>query len=298
MALAGASPITSELFLADRTGAIRRQVGRKGDGPGEYRGAGGITELPSAYVILDRLAPRMTLLDRRTLEVKKTLSIPASVMRYLSDLPLAFPDGSFVVAAQGTTRGTAGLWLHEITSEGQLGRSFGEREVDGLTRSGDSAFWTFNSDAYRLEKWTKDGELVMAVERRSGWDEFFASPSSPDPRGPGDRRAQLQDIREDAKGRLWVQLYSNLLGEVEVRDQDGKPYKYLGGVPGSLEVRVEVLDVESGRVITTRSWSEWGLPPALTIDGGFHHHTERERERGAILVDVWALRLQRGGGHE
>jgi hypothetical protein len=70
--LSGAPP-----YLADRSGVVRRQIGRVGEGPGEYRGMLFGYETLDAFHVLDFALRRWTRLSTRILRfiVQSTLGI-------------------------------------------------------------------------------------------------------------------------------------------------------------------------------------------------------------------------------
>ena len=231
----------------------------------------------------------MTLLAKRTLEVEKTRSVPGAAIQYITSPPLFFSDGSYVVSSDIRTRGRAGHWLHTITEDGKLDRSFGERGIDLLTRSGDASFWAANFDSYRIEKWSKEGTLASVVERRA---HGFPLPDTTIQRPKvGDRVPRIAGIREDAEGRLWVRIFIRTRQEVEVRDREGRPIKLWGMDPDpkATATVIEVLDPKSGEVIATKRFPGMQLWPNL--DGGPHYQAQRTTEMGLLLYDVGVLRL-------
>ena len=77
--LVRAGPRMGELFVADESGAITRQIGRQGEGPGEYFRPLSVHELPQAFVVFDPPLGRVTWFARDNLEVTRTARMPPSV---------------------------------------------------------------------------------------------------------------------------------------------------------------------------------------------------------------------------
>ena len=290
--LALSGPFTRmELFFADETGAIRRRLGGPGEGPGDYRFPLAIAELPSGFAIFDTGLLRVTLLAKGSLDVEETRSAPGAAIQYMTSPPLFFSDGSYVVGSDVATRDRAGHSLHTITKDGELNRSFGDRKATRLALSGDTAFWASRHEAYRFEKWSKEGALHSVVERRAEW--FPPEPDSAS-RREGDRLAMMRGMREDGEGRLWVLVHIGTWKMVERRGQDGKPHKRwaLDRDPRATDTVIEVLDPKSGEVIATKRFP--GTELWHTLDGGIHYKAQRTMESGLILFDVWSLRLAGG----
>lgn len=277
-----------ELFLADESGSITRQIGRSGEGPGEYFRPLSVAELPQAYVVFDPALGRVTWLDKESFEVSRTVRMPAA---NTGTAPAVFSDGSYVLGAALPTRGGNDLPLHLVTADGDVLRSFGEGPYStNIAPSGDSAVWVAQVDRYRVAKWHIDGRLLAVYERVADW---FPPPADNRSRQAGDRSVRLTEISEDEQGRLWVHTSIRTLREVRGVDATtGQEVSVLrlSPDPATAQEVIEVLDPVTGVVIASRRIPGSDGIAAMGV-GGFYQRVHRETEAGELLIDVWASRL-------
>lgn len=235
-----------ELFLADESGSITRQIGRSGEGPGEYFRPLSVAELPQAYVVFDPALGRVTWLDKESFEVSRTVRMPAA---NTGTAPAVFSDGSYVLGAALPTRGGNDLPLHLVTADGDVLRSFGEGPYStNIAPSGDSAVWVAQVDRYRVAKWHIDGRLLAVYERVADW---FPPPADNRSRQAGDRSVRLTEISEDEQGRLWVHTSIRTLREVRGVDAttgQERSVLRLSPDPATAQEVIEVLDPVTGVV--------------------------------------------------
>ena len=286
--LVKAGPRWAELFLADESGAIVRQIGRSGEGPGEWFRPLSVAELPDAFVVFDPFLSRVTWLAKGDLAVARTARMPPA---NTGTLPAVFADGSYVLSGPVPTREAAGRPLHVVTPDGEVLRSFGEDPSPSvIAPSGDSAVWAAQGDRYRLEKWHLDGRLVAVYEREADWFPALAADAAPE---AGDASLQISGMWEDGLGRLWVHMMVRTLTEVIVLDDDGHEMRTLRHDPdpkSSQEV-IEVLDPRTASVVARRRIPE---SDGLVAMGGFFQQVHRSTDRGLLEIDIWATRLVTG----
>jgi hypothetical protein len=279
----GDGMVMDKLYFADRTGRIVQQVGRKGEGPGEYEEPRFVGETRSAYHVIDHSLRRKTSLDKDDLEVLRTVRLPAASS---ATPPVFFSDGTLAIRADIWSRDGAGLPFHIVGSDGTITQSFGLRPasfpgrllVGAMTASGDSAVWVSHLDRYRLELWSREGQLLGLYERPAPW---FRSREDAGDKG-GERYTQIGGLYEDEKGRLWV-----LAGE---RTLAGP-----GRIQGDLEACgsiIEVLDPKNSQVVAVSV--QRGVRDYSTHGPGFFQQITRFSSRNLLLVEVWGSKLVPG----
>jgi hypothetical protein len=156
--LSGAPP-----YLADRSGVVRRQIGRVGEGPGEYRGMLFGYETLDAFHVLDFALRRWTRLSKDSLSLLGSVRLPFGL-----GWPAVLPDGSLIVSAAVASREAVGYPLHLVSASGQVIRSFGP--VRGTIRTGSpgtemrivatatpSTVFVAERTSYRIEVWDTAG---------------------------------------------------------------------------------------------------------------------------------------------
>jgi hypothetical protein len=281
--LAG-GPGFSELFLADRSGSIVRQVGRRGRGPGEYQFPIHVMENPSSFAVFDPKLHRLTRLSKPALNVTQSVLLPE--VGDLKASPVMFPDGSFVLAADIRSRERVGYPLHRFSAKGELLTSFGEeaarpapaaRRPVALAAAADGAVWVVYH-TYRLEKWDRSGNLSAVYERRADW----LMPRDPGPKQPGDRWSEPVAIEEDVSGRVWV--YSILRRWISVNGR-----VRVDTAPSANSAVIDVIDPRSAALVASSRIDHWRASStgrALFVIWG------REVSSGQHLLDIWGFRLR------
>jgi hypothetical protein len=265
-----------ELYVAARSGSIVRRVGRTGDGPGEYQLPYFVMEIPSAYLVADERSGRITHLSKADLSVARTTRAPGS---FTGINPAAFSDGGAVIWSSVPTRENAGHAIHILDLDGSIRHSRGpavqaETIPPRLAASGDTAFWVGYHD-YRLELWSRGGELLARYQREGEW----IRPRTED-RVPGARYTEVDGLFEDSNGRLWVHVTERQLDE-----------RGVGLVPGEGRSIVEVIDLKTQKVIVRSSH-----PGRFFAAGGngFYLQSTRTLPSGEIVLDVWGYALTIG----
>ena len=273
--IAGPSVFSREIFFAGRDGAIAHSVGRKGEGPGEYRNPMHVMESDSFFLVVDPGLGRITYLHKPSLDFDRTVRIPG---RITGVTPVSFSDGSYVMWASIGTREAAGYGLHHVSSDGQILRSFGpppRGSVHALSASGDTAVW-IGFDDYRIEKWDIEGILLSALIREAEWVKPEVSSTE-----PGDWVTWLTGLWEDRDGLLWAHTAG--------RKKRSAPAIGVELDPRDVESIVEVLDPVA---LTVVAQSRMPGRRDLAVPGsGFYSAGRRSTTEGLVLTDVWAYRL-------
>ncbi len=197
------------VFSAD--GAHLATIGRRGAGPGEFRGLSSMTLLPGDTVALtDNGNQRMTLVDAALNPVREVV-LPGQI---LAAVAVHWPDAVIVNALMDAPE-RSGRPLHLMDFSGrtaELSESLGEDEsaigrgdpwglrtpiapADGAT------VWSAGPGQYRFEQW-RGGHRIARLRGQREWfpDGSFVHSGSPD-RPP---LSHVADLATDSAGILWV----------------------------------------------------------------------------------------------
>ena len=237
-------------------GEFIRQVGRRGQGPGEFlrptlvhTDSGGRVHVFDIGNLRETVFnPDLTLALERsvTAAVHATAALPG-LDDYVANLTVPSPD-------------LFGVPLH-IVKDGALAVSFGATEFTGpheLARkvAVDTALRVYagKPNQYEIEIWSKDGRRIIGLRRPDAWPVPTAEelgPFAPDKPPIG----QLFDIRPSGEDRLWV-IYWLPKSDwrehlTEVITPDGRIlYRPARGIESLYESHIELIDLRQGRVLT------------------------------------------------
>lgn len=288
-----------QIEVYEQGGIQIRAVGRRGRGPGEFEFIQGMVAIADGVHVYDTNLHRRTILSVSNLSPLRTDIANAPVRRFRG--MAFFPDGRFVLNGMSSTEEGAGFPLHEFDADGTLARSFGRenRTYDSTTRpqmyqvlaaSGDGSLWAADVVRYRIERWNRTGERMLAFEGQRSWFQpegqvSFVSRTHPPP-------PNIISIVEDAAGLLWLLAsvpdprWRDALGE---GPREGRE----PGVSVSDWVRftdtiVEVIDPVAGRVVATQRF-DW---PLAFIDSS-HVAAFNATRTGEPYLKVWRIELVR-----
>jgi hypothetical protein len=241
-------------------GTWLRTLGRRGDGPGEFRQAWFLQMVPEdSLAVFDYGSGRLTVFTPDLQVARITpLRVPATRMALL-------PDGRIVVAALVMTRESAGLPLHLVDSQGRLERSFGadppiqdasdfQQMSRKLAVGTGSTIWVAHLNHYAVEEWSVSGERLRRFERSVPWFRpggHYGRPRDRDgPPGPG-----IAGIHVDLAGRIWIAVHvpDSQWQRALVSGQGpyGRPRQMIQHYDRYWDTRLEVLDPETGTVIAS-----------------------------------------------
>ncbi len=283
----------------DANGHFIGTIGRRGDGPGEYRGAHIVlTGRADSILVLDQVTRRITVLDPRGTFAR---ALPNHVISFAATLT---GSGSLVISGPIHTRDRAGYPLHRIADDGS-GQvlSFGpdmavldpahpsfSRRILGSRGNG---LWAARQDRYDIEQWTENGDLLRVLVRHAPWfpvrNSEVTGPlleSRPDP--------WLTGLWADDAGLLWVAL---IVPVPSYRDiQRNLKHELKGRYPGLTELlrlyrtRIDVIDPRTGELITHGFIPDpvhWVAAPGLVLA----YRTDPDE---GDLVDVWKVAIASG----
>ncbi|NJD09886.1 MAG: hypothetical protein FIB01_05385 [Gemmatimonadetes bacterium] len=200
-------------LVFDPRGAFLGEVGRKGDGPGEYRGIAAIAPLPGdSTLVVDARLQRASVLspDR---EFVRALALP---VRGGATTVLQWPR---LVVMNGASLApeTAGWPLHLLDFSGnpvKAARAFGDRR--GELRAGQTPallrktleaegarFWAAHVVRYELAEYDVSGAIVRTVVRRPA---FFADDSEWSVGAPDTPPPPFLDAAAVRADTLWVAM--------------------------------------------------------------------------------------------
>lgn len=275
--VSGVVPST-QILIYDARGRFVGSVGRRGDGPGEFRDIWRILLLPGdSLAVQDNGSSSIKVLDPDGRQVR-SVRLP---IRPIDLIPVA-ADG-WIVAGMSYTPERIGYTLHELRADGTIARSFGERPDQTIVSSRPSAaqrfiapasdgVWAVRPDQYEIELW-RSAQVEQILDRQSDW-----FPDREDEGAwPHARSPWLTDLHTDESGRIWV------LGVVPTSqpEPDAPPLLF----PETASVyatMVEVID-PTGRLLASKRIP--GRANSITSDGLIVTH--RQDENGLMLLDVW-----------
>ena len=276
------------VFSAD--GSDFSRVGREGEGPGEYARVVRVREHGEELHVFDNQRRRMTVLDSGFGVVR---TAPVGCLD-CNGFDMAMLPGGRVALNYFMPRGSreeafsaeAGFALHVLGRDGEILHSMDEIPTKSpltpaedpyrfLDVAPDGSLLSLHLTSYRIDRWDPaTGELLQTFERAAEWFpdgrsySHSAAPGRPPPTGT--RATHL-----DESGRLWVHI-SRPAPDWEDRLErtppdahpEWGPWKY---GPGSSEGVIEVLDLESGRVLVSQvldlegDWGQFFAPGWMAV---------------------------------
>jgi hypothetical protein len=289
---------SSAVVIFDRQGRYLSQVGREGDGPGEFRWIMGIVDDGGHLVILDGRARRQTVLGP-DYQVLATRPIP---LRPYQGGYIGLGDGRILFNGVIPTPEAYGKPFHLVDGQGALERSFGQPEgsISPLNERlmlqrpmgvVDETLLAGYSGSYRLEQWSLNGGTrIRTLVRQSDWF----------PSNAEQRPLSFEDPPSPIFGALHPSE-ADLVWTLSVRADDNWRAG-LGrgsGVDGAF-VSVERPEQAFDAMIELINWKEAVLIASGRFDpavSGFldaqHVYAVRKEQTGAVKYDVYHLHLSR-----
>ncbi len=196
----------------NRSGRFLRELGKVGEGPGEFR-RGELMAMGASdtVFVFDRgLARRSTFVPNFTF-VSSTLTLPSV------DAAVQLRHGEWVINAEVRDRDRAGLVFHVFGSDGTYRRSFGNpggkldpnqdlsKKVRRMWPARDGGFWSVPwTHHFVIEHWSALGHKSVSLKPSASWFrpyEAFAPVRTSPTQAPMGRVAA---VFEDDAGLLWI----------------------------------------------------------------------------------------------
>lgn len=274
----------------DATGRFLRTVGRRGEGPGEFRSVSTIAvdAGDSLYVFGARIS-----VFSPTGRFVRTRAIPGSFqVRAAAILPV----GAVLMQGMMNSRGKIGMPFHILRPGEDTVASFGgapsERFVwnvyDASRRIAvrdNATFLAARLPRYQLEQWTFDGKLTRVMERQADW--FVAwqwDPQRPDDARVAKPNPHIAGLALDANGVAWVatQVADAKWTAAPPSEKPISAAEYARAI----DTMVEAIDVNTGRLRASRRFDGplWMTGANL----GLEYVEDRD---GFTRIRAWELRV-------
>jgi hypothetical protein len=297
------------ISVFDSDGSFLTDLGREGDGPGEYRKARVAAVTKDSIFITDLVSARLTVVEltqlgkpARTVTVPEFTSMPVQTLR--------LPSGMLVAHMLLRTPEAIGYPIHLFDPSGRLLRStgietpayrpdrlalFGRR----LATSRSGGFWVAHVTTPVFEEYDSEGEVRQSLRVNlpslPEWD-----PTAPPPHPKGSPpKAQIMAIHQASDGLLWVAVavpdpewrsaFSTTRRKPSSWAPDGFVYQ-VEDYSDLLDTELVVLDPEKQVILASLR-----IDLAVTsFDGrGYAAGTRTHSPTGVHQVEVIQLRLVR-----
>lgn len=277
-----------KIAVYDSSGQFTRAIGRDGAGPGEF---GQITHLVVSNGLLHVFENR-----RRTILQTATFELEAVTMLQGNPGAVLPSNSSRVIVQILASPGTESDFVHLVGSDGSTEASFAQAseisdQWDRIRIIGEAVgqgVWVAAVNAYRLELWSLDGELLRTIERDADFFEPWREYDRDEPRRKRPR-PRIRSMYSGPDGLLWVTIL--VAGEDwEAESQTGPIQRNSGtGTAKFWDTIIEVIDLEEN-VVLARQRVGARLSP-FNSPGGF---VARPRAAGEIdVIEILQPRLLR-----
>jgi len=278
------------ILVFNESGRFQREIGRRGSGPGEFQSIRWIRAAGDELHVFDARLRRHTVLSK-DFRVVRSAQYPGQP---LGDV-LVVSDSLVILNALIPTPEKAGFLLHALGPDGTVRASFGEdaaghrRDMEFparrlLAAAARGGFWSAQRTRYTIERWSPSGQRLETLSRNVPWFVPYMGPMREAPGGVP--RPFIQDVHEDANGRLWV-----LVTVPDARGQTGARPSGEGArvvdYDATFDSIVEVIDPRTGRLLASGRVDEHltqfvadGVAASYTEDAG-----------GVPKIAIWRLRL-------
>ena len=290
----------NEIFVFDAKGTYLQTIGKKGAGPGEYRGIAQVMILPGDTLRVEDLRN-----GRYTIYSPEYAIVRSGQFRTDFMPRVRFADGRVVTSRMDPSKDRVGFPLHLLASDGTVLRSFGADQpvyregteqmlIRVLAPAAGGRFYAAHSQEYVIEKWDTLGHKVREITRAASWFKPWVSQPMTSPDGPA-RQPRILSVREDEHERLWVLTqvaqpdWKKYLSQAAGRDGEAGGGWIIGGVTKNTgyDTMVEVIDLKTGRLLVSQRLDQamWKM-----FEGGLAY-SDGEDEQLASYVDIWRLQL-------
>ena len=280
-------------------GSVATQVGRSGEGPGEYRLIRWVKPYHDRLHVFDVGLMRSMVLDRH-LEVVATNRLRGSNG---SDVAV-LGDSAYVVNAALQTSEGIGYALHLIDETGAAIRSFdglvggfglpgSRRKLDRvLANTPDGRLWSAHKTQYRIDLWNpRQGTILQTLVRQAEWFQPHEVVGRSIPERPDQPR--ILGIELDGQGRIWVLIrvasdrWAEGFRKVGADEHPELGPYLLDDINVAYDTVLEVIDPGSGSVVGTAIADQafFGFLGGWTVS--YH-----ELEDGTPTLQLWQMQLR------
>lgn len=290
--------------IFDAQGRFLRELGRRGEGPGEYLGVRWWSQLPGdSMLVFDSRGGRAVVLAP-DLRAVRYIAMPVPVD---GAIVLAWPQ-RVLIQARIPIGDRQGFPLHVLDMSGRTAVFQASLTSDGrrptlpgrgnplprhlFARSSNGGAWTAEQANYRISQWDSEANLVNAWTREAPW--FYEGPQS------GSLRHVVQGMRQDDEGRIWVVIRAprpdaaekveEALSRAPQVGSPGRSARPASALPPPQELYdtiIEVLDLQSGRVLARQRLESVFLGLLPNSRAAVYY----EDELGVPRVDIVSLTL-------
>lgn len=205
---------SSSIGVYSATGKLLKQVGRRGDGLGEFRNIATILVGPGDSIhVIDAALGRRTVFDPTLSRAVRTTPVPQFAEAAITG------DGRLLVTGSIATRESAGLPVHLVASNGTILRSFGDDDMlvtargnerrrlyRSITPARGGGYWVSPMTQYTIERWTDKLTHESTFKRAVDWfpplplDAVLGSPEVQRP------HTLLRSVWEEPSGVVLVNI--------------------------------------------------------------------------------------------
>lgn len=280
------TPTTVSVF--DREGKFLQNIGRDGEGPGEFRIIRGLFPFADSLLIADVRNLRATVFSE-DFEYKRSFPLPVQMSH--SRLGLS-SDGQLLVSGRMTDSRSFGSPIVELNWDGEVVQYFDEAiEKEGNLKgtvlpraleASDDILISLPPIRYNLELWSEDGRISSMIHRDVEW--FNWPPDLEDPHRVSEPENRLLDVQVDKGGYIWVLA---LIDGTDWREgiEDGRLVDHVAWV----DAAIDIMNVESQESICTYRLPDRRVPVGFV--GRQTILTYEEDRVGRPTVRFWRIEV-------
>jgi hypothetical protein len=277
----------SDAFIFDSTGRFLREIGRQGQGPGEFSGWPFFLGMGRGDSLLFRDRANRYSIFAPSLEFARLLRYTGPSALRMTPLP----NGTFVNGLRPLPRQAFTHPLQLVSSDGEVIKLFGAidaTETEACVYCADRHFapsldnnsvWVARRSRYEIQRFSLAGvpELSLTVTGSPWMRDWTILPTAP--------FTEIDDVADAGNGRVWV------IGRVPAANAKTfvRPNTAAWGVrfEQTRATIVEIIDTRRGVVLASRKFEN---EMYFLLD---HQHVVRQREsaEGIFSFDVYRVRL-------
>lgn len=276
-------------------GRFVRELGRKGEGPGEFRGITEVATDPDGRIHVFDWPNRRNTIFSPDGEILNEWRIPGRVPE-----AVFLGDGQIVANIVSTNPDMVGLPVHILEPVGgavlrslgaEEGEHFNTRErwpgYRNLALGKDGVVWTASRTRYRLRAWDlSSGEKTRVLERTADW--FQPNPAE-NPPAEEQPLPAVESIGFDSDGHLLVLTAVAALDwkdHMVPKQVAGRIIDQPDSMDGIYDTIIEVVDPESGQLLASQRFPDliWGCQGGILFGLS-------EDDMGVPRVEFWQLKV-------